>query len=143
MKTSAALYVVSFFLMLVSNNSYAFYTLPPSQLNLSKPSDIYTVVATPMNAQNVYRLSIYTQESEPEVMEMMRPLDGDIVDISIKDVDNDNEEELVVVISDSSAGRQKLHFDVFEFEGKKLSWVENFGLIGNLLASLQIRKIKN
>lgn len=107
-------------------------------ISITKPSDIYIVTATPILSDTAYRLAIKTEENGEAVMETTHSLDGSIFDISIRDVDEDGQEELVVSIADNSLGKQQVHFDVYEFEEKHLSWVENFQNIGNLLRHLDL-----
>ena len=116
-------------------------TLKSPQLNsmpLAKPSDLYIVDVKPIFANTAYRLVIKTEENGKAIMEIIHPLDGVVFDIFIKDVDDDDQEELVVSIADNSSSKQKIHFDVYEFEGKQLSWVENFHNIGGLLSHFDL-----
>lgn len=135
---------ISFFLIIMSSLTTtcfgsAMMLVPNTRLS---PSDIYTVIATPTEANLSYKLEIYEQENKPAVMTAIRPLDNSIVDIMIKDVDNDGEEELVVLMQDEYSEPRKLHFDVFEFANNQLSWVENFPLSNNLLALFATKENK-
>jgi len=96
---------------------------------------IYSISVKPNHVDGAtsYKLKIFTDEQESHVVaSAVRPMDGKVVDVEIYDVDNDGEDELVIMMKEEVSTSTKMHFDVFEFNGKELSWVENFSPISNL-----------
>jgi len=111
------------------------YIRTPSELTPTKPSDMYSVVATPIQGNRAYVLVLYAGADEIEsITTEARPLDGDIVDIVIHDVDDDGQEELVVTMQEKRIDLDHIHFDVFEFKGNGLHWVEDFSNLNRLLS---------
>jgi hypothetical protein len=115
-------------------SSSAYIRKPPELIPIN-PSDMYSVVATPIQGNRAYVLALYEESAEVESIKTgARPLDGDIIDIVIQDIDNDGREELVVAMQEKRLEFNHMHFDVFEFEGNTLHWVEDFSNINSLLS---------
>lgn len=111
------------------------YIRTPSELTPINPSDMYSVVATPIQGNRAYVLVLYAGEDEIEsITTEARPLDGEIIDIVIRDVDDDGQEELVVAMQEKRIDLDQIHFDVFEFKGNSLHWVEDFSNLNRLLS---------
>lgn len=126
-------------LLFFSFNANAYVPASLSSQHVSiEPADVYSIVATPEKNDTTYVLKVYQEEGENAVMTATRPLDGEIVDIVIKDVDHDGKDELVVAMQERMANRQKVHFDVFEFEGASLQWVSFFPDLGGLVSSFSV-----
>jgi len=107
----------------------------PIEPNAISPSDMYSIVATPIHGNRAYTLALYANSDETtSIHTAVRPLDGDIVDIMIRDIDDDGQEELVVAMQEKRLESNQIHFDVFEFEGDKLYWVEDFHHLKRLLS---------
>ena len=124
--------LVIYFSLIQTSNAYI--RKPPELLPIS-PSDMYSVVATPIQGNRAYVLALYEGTAEIEsIKTAARPLDGDIIDIIIQDIDNDGREELVVAMRDQRLEQDHIHFDVFEFEGNTLRWIEDFSNISRLLS---------
>ena len=111
------------------------------QTDLDAPSipidaqKVYSISVKPNSttASTSYTLKVFTDEKEQnEVIRATRPLDGRIVDVEIYDVDDDGSDELVVMMVDNVSISQVVNFDVFEFDGKKLEWIENFEHVSKL-----------
>ena len=118
----------------VIQGGYA-YIRSLSTLTQTNPSDLYSVVATPIHGNRAYVLALYAGEDEVEsITTEARPLDGDIVDIVIRDVDDDGQEELVVAMQEKRIDLDHIHFDVFEFKDNSLHWVEDFSNLNRLLS---------
>lgn len=97
--------------------------------------NIYSVSVKPNNIDSAtsYRLRIFDDSKESHVVaSIVRPLDGAITDVEIYDVDDDGQNELVVMMTETVSASNKMHFDVFEFDGKKLEWIENFKPVSKL-----------
>ena len=117
------------------------YMRPPPKLTSINPSDLYSIVATPIQGNRAYVLSLYAGEDEVVSMTTeVRPLDGDIVDIVMRDIDDDGQEELVVAMQEKHLDLNRIHFDVFEFKGNGLYWVEDFSNLNRLLSLFLMRK---
>ena len=134
-------YLLSIMILGFSIDCYGFITASTSSVSMN-PSDIYTVVATPIEANSTYKLEVFREGDASAVMTVARPLDGSIVDIVISDVDYDGEEELAVFMQEAYSQPKKLHFDVFEFGEHRLNWVENFFYTDSLLSLFYKGEIK-
>lgn len=98
---------------------------------------IYSISVKPnrVDGATSYKLKIFTDEQESKVeASAIRPMDGRIVDVEIYDVDKDGTDELVVAMEENVSTSTKMHFDVFEFDGKKLSWIEDFSPVADLFS---------
>ena len=96
---------------------------------------IYSISIKPnhIDGATSYKLKVFTDERESRVVaSAIRPMDGKIVDVEIYDIDKDGADELVVMMAETVSTSTKMHFDVFEFDGQQLSWVEDFSPISNL-----------
>ena len=127
--------------LLATGLSVPINAIAQTETNIDNPSlsvdesKIYSISLKPNNIDGAtsYKLKIFTDEQESKVVaSAVRPMDGKIVDVEIYDVDNDGVDELVVMMKEAVSTSTKMHFDVFEFDGKSLSWVENFAPISNL-----------
>jgi len=95
-------------------------------------NNIYSISIKPDSptGQSNYILKIFADERENKQIAMaIRPLEGKIADVEIYDIDKDGSDELVVKMVSTSS---RVHYDVFEFDGKKLSWIDNFSPISSL-----------
>ena len=116
------------------SGSHAYMRQSP-ELTPINPSDMYSIVATPVYGNRAYILALYAGADEMEsITTDARPLDGDIIDIVIRDIDDDGQEELVVAMQEKRMESDQIHFDVFEFEGNQLHWVEDFSNLNRLLS---------
>lgn len=105
-------------------------------------TDVYSIVATPEKNDTTYVLKVYKTENGRAVMTATRPLDGEIVDIVIRDVDHDGQDELVVAMQERLGNTQKVYFDVFEFKGNALQWVSSAPDVTELIASFSVLMYK-
>lgn len=108
-------------------------TVPPS-LSIDQ-DEIYSISVKPnqLDGATSYKLKIFADERESKIVaSATRPMSGKIADVEIYDIDKDGSNELVVMMSETVSTSTKMHFDVFEFDGKKLSWVEDFAPVSNL-----------
>jgi len=114
-----------------------------TETDLDKPSlmvdesKIYSISVKPNRADGAssYKLKIFIDEQESKVAaSAVRPMDGRIVDVEIYDVDKDGVDELVVAMKENVSTSTKMHFDVFEFDGNRLSWIEDFSPVANLFS---------
>jgi hypothetical protein len=111
------------------------YIRKPAEPHSVSPSDMYSIVATPIHGNRAYILALYVDEDKTEsINTAARPLDGDIIDIIIRDIDDDGQEELIVAMQEKRLELNQIHFDVFEFEGNRLYWVEDFSNLKRLLS---------
>lgn len=97
--------------------------------------NIYSISVKPnnINSATSYKLKVFDNSQETNVVaSTVRPMDGSIVDVEIYDIDNDGQDELVVIMAETVSASTKMHFDVFEFDGKKLEWIENFKPVSKL-----------
>ena len=106
-------------------------------------NSIYSISIKPHGptGQSNYILKIFADERESkQIATAIRPLEGKIIDVEIYDIDKDGSDELVVKMVKTVSTVSKVRFDVFEFDGKKLSWIDNFSPVSslfNLFARLQ------
>jgi len=124
--------LIVYFSVIQSSNAYI---RKPVELTSVKPSDIYSVVATPIQGNRAYILVLYAgTKGVKSITTEVRPLDGDIIDIVMRDIDDDGEEELVVAMQEKRVESDQIHFDVFEFGDNNLHWVEDFSNLNRLLS---------
>lgn len=100
-----------------------------------KESEVYSISVKPndTNSATSYKLRVFADEQESKVVaSATRPMDGQVVDLEIYDIDKDGEDELVVMMVEMVSTSHEMHFDVFEFDGEQLSWVEDFSPVSNL-----------
>jgi len=98
-------------------------------------NNIYSISIKPDGAtgQGSYILKIFADEREnKQIASIIRPLTGKIIDVDIYDIDKDGNDELVVKMVRNVSTSSKVHFDVFEFDGKKLSWIDEFAPVSTL-----------
>ena len=109
--------------------------------NSSPPSlpveaeNIYSISVKPNSVDGAtsYKLRIFDDPKESHVVaSAVRPMSGSIVNVEIYDVDDDEQNELVIMMAETVSASTKMHFDVFEFDGKKLEWIENFKPVSKL-----------
>ena len=116
---------VSHYLLLLSGIIFSNISVATELKNPVLPisdKDVFSIVVTPNKSQraNSYRLKIYTSaEQKTPAVDILHPLNGQISDVEIYDVDNDNDQELVVQ-STRVVGIAKIHRDIFELGGKSL-----------------------
>ena len=130
----------------ISTNSFliASLLLPASvsaKTDVDNPSlpissqDFYSISVKPnrLDAATSYTLKIFSDQKESkQVVSTVRPLSGKVVDVEIYDIDDDGTEELVVMMVENVSASQKVNFDVFEFDGKELEWIEDFAPVSKL-----------
>jgi hypothetical protein len=98
-------------------------------------NNIYSISVKPDSptGQSNYILKIFADERESKQIAMaIRPLEGKITDVEIYDIDKDGTDELVVKMVENISTSSRVHFDVFEFDGKKLSWIDEFKPVATL-----------
>ena len=127
--TSLAVLTGGFLLFSSVNADEAAPNLPISA------DSIYSISIKPNNLDGAtsYKLRIFDSSTESRVVaSAVRPMDGSVVDVEIYDIDEDGADELVVMMAETVSTSTKMHFDVFEFDGKKLSWIEDFSPVSKL-----------
>lgn len=138
---------------MLSKKFHKFFVIPVFVLNVLLPISVVgqtdlDAPSIPVDSQKIYSISVkpnsiaastsYTlrafidEKEREEVISTVRPLDGRIVDVEIYDVDDDGVDELVVMMVDNVSTAKVVNFDVFEFDGKKLKWIENFEPVSKL-----------
>ena len=106
-----------------NNNTQIVSILP---VNASK---IDSVTVEPQQDEKVslYTLKISLDNNNPEqVISIIRPLDGELVDLKLHDIDEDGTDEVIVIMADHYATAVHVHFDIFEFDGKNIILVKDF-----------------
>ena len=95
-------------------------------------NNIYSISIKPDSptGQRNYILKVFADERESkQIATAIRPMERKIADVEIYDVDKDGSDELVVKMVSSAS---RVQYDVFEFNGKKLSWIDNFSSVSSL-----------
>ena len=126
--------ILSLFLLVVGVASATASILANSSHTSVKASNIHSIVATPIKGNTSYTLRVYEKEAGSAVMTVTRPLDGNIVDIAVRDIDGDDQDEIVVAMQEKHVEGRKVYFDVFEFKGNYLHWISDFSDLTELVA---------
>jgi len=98
-------------------------------------SEIDSIAVEPQQNKVVstYALKIFlSKNNSGKVISVIRPLDGDLVDLKLHDIDDDGVDEVIVIMADHNTTAVHIHFDIFEFDGKKISLVKNFTQLAKL-----------
>ncbi len=126
--------ILSLFLLVVGVASATASILANSSHASAKVPSIYSIVATPIKGNTSYTLRVYEKEAGKAMMTVTRPLDGNIVDIAVRDIDGDDQDEIVVAMQEKHVEGRKVYFDVFEFKGSYLHWISDFSDLTELVA---------
>ena len=129
--TKKLLIIFTFFLSFILTNQGIAATTRDQAVSIlpvnANEIDSITVEPQQNGAVSAYMLKVVlSNHASDKVIHIMRPLDGELVDLKLHDVDDDGMDEVVVIMADQNTTAVHIHFDIFEFDGNKLSLVENF-----------------
>lgn len=92
------------------------------------------------SARQRYVFKAYADREETMLLvSVERPLFGEIVNIELKDIDNDGKREFIVVMRDVSSGQVVFKKDIFELSGTSGRMMEN----GRINGGRSFRQIIN
>ncbi len=135
--TFIVLYISSVFLTLsfASATETTHQTVSVLPVNSNKIDSITVEPRSKKGAKTAYayilKITLDTHIKHKPIS-ILRPLDGQLLDLKLSDLNNDGKEEVIVIMKDQSSTATYIHFDIFEFNGKKISLVENFTKISRL-----------
>ena len=92
-------------------------------------AEIDSISVEPQQNKTVstYALKIFLSNRESDkALSLIRPLDGELVELKLHDIDDDGANEIIVIMADHNTTAVHIHFDIFEFDGKNITLVKNF-----------------
>ncbi len=126
-------------LLLASSNQTASFAAshPHSYRQEISLSDEYTVEVISQSNNSLdtaeqYHIKVYTKNTPKLISAMSRPMVGQITEVVVEDINNDDQADVVVMMESSSANNKRyLMIDTFSFNGKNMVWKQQLpkGLI--------------
>lgn len=81
--------------------------------------EVYSIKPKIAASRKHYVFEAYADDKETKLLvSLERPMYGEIIDIKLADIDNDQKAEFVVVMADTSTGQVVVKYDIIELSGR-------------------------